>query len=440
MSQAPSKRWIFLITSFMLLCFFGLIYAWSLFIEPLESEFGWQRSETSLIFTISCVTVCIGMVIAGALENKLSHRAIFLIAAAMITVGFLASAFCQSLIQIFIFYGVLVGTGVGIGFNVAIDTALKWFPDKQGVASGALLMGYGAGAMILSPFVTIMLGTMNWRMTFGVLGVLFGAIVIAGALILKTPTHEQIAPLLEQAREANIVSARDYTPVQMVKKPVFWICFVWLAICTSGGLALISQAVPAAMEVLGPNGADATAVATATAAMGSVSLCNGLGRLLNGFVWDKLGFRLSLIWIALAFSAGMLCCALAVANGNFPLLVVGFVLLGLMFGGTMSSTSAVVGTFFGTKHFGINYAIMCCQMIPAAFVGPMILAMAQTGSGSYGPAFWIFLVLALFTFVTSFAVRRPKDDQNKGGSAPATNDRDFTPEPAFNPEPAYQVG
>lgn len=431
MSQAPSRRWIFLITSFLLLCFFGLIYAWSLFIEPLESEFGWQRSETSLIFTISCVTVCIGMVIAGALESRFSHRAIFLVAAAMITVGFLASAFCSSLAQIFIFYGVLVGTGVGIGFNCAIDTALKWFPDKQGIASGALLMGYGAGAMILSPFVTIMLGTMNWRMTFGILGVLFGVIVILGALILKNPTQEQVEPLLAQAREANIVASRDYTPVQMIKKPVFWICFVWLAICTSGGLALISQAVPAAMEVLGPNGADATAVATATAAMGSVSLCNGLGRLLNGFIWDKLGFRLSLIWIALAFSAGMLCCALAVANGNFPLLVVGFVLLGLMFGGTMSSTSAVVGTFFGTKYFGINYAIMCCQMIPAAFVGPMILAMAQTGSGSYGPAFWIFLVLALVTLVSSFAVRRPKDDGGDSGNAPATNERIFVPEPAY---------
>ena len=160
--------------------------------------------------------------------------------------------------------------------------------------------------------------------------------------------------------------------------------------------------------VLDATGSSATALATATAAMGSVSLCNGLGRLLNGFIWDKLGYRFSLLWVSLAFTAGMLCCAIAAGSGNFPLMVVGFILLGLMFGGTMSTTSAVVGTFFGTKYFGINYAIMCCQMIPAAFIGPTLLAIAQTSSGSYGPAFWVFLGLAVATFVFSFAVRRPK--------------------------------
>ena len=408
MEKAVQRRGLFLVTSFVLLCFFGLIYAWSLFIEPLESNFGWQRSETSLIFTISCVTVCIGMVLSGVLETKFSHRFILLVAAIMVLVGFVASAFCQTLLEIFVFYGVLVGTGVGIGFNCAINTSLKWFPDKQGIASGALLMGYGAGAMILSPLVTMMLGALDWRITFGVLGVVFGALILLGAAILRTPAPEQVAPLLAKAQEENIVASVDYTPGEIIRTPMFWICFLWLTLCTAGGLALISQAVPAAIEVIDPFGQNASALATATAAMGSVSLCNGLGRLINGFVWDKLGYRVSLIWISLAFSVGMLLCALATAAGNFPMLVAGFILLGLMFGGTMSTTSAVVGTFYGTKHFGINYAIMCCQMIPAAIVGPMLLAITQTGSGSYEPAFWTFLGIALASFLLSFAIRRPK--------------------------------
>ncbi|MBQ9068512.1 MAG: MFS transporter [Eggerthellaceae bacterium] len=427
MTNSVQRRGIFLVTSFVLLCFFGLIYAWSLFIEPLESNFGWQRSETSLIFTISCVTVCIGMVLSGVLEAKFSHKFILLVAAIMVLVGFIASAFCQTLIEIFIFYGVLVGTGVGIGFNCAINTSLKWFPDKQGIASGALLMGYGAGAMILSPLVTMLLGALDWRMTFGVLGVVFGGLILLGAAILRTPSPEQVAPLLAKAQEANIVSSEDYTPGEIVRTPMFWICFLWLTLCTAGGLALISQAVPAAMEVLDPFGADASALATATAAMGSVSLCNGLGRLINGFVWDKLGYRISLIWISLAFSAGMLLCAFATANGSFPMMVAGFILLGLMFGGTMSTTSAVVGTFYGTKYFGINYAIMCCQMIPAAIIGPMLLAITQTGSGSYQSAFWMFLGVALFTFLLSFAIRRPKH-------RPATADQKV---PLPVQEPAY---
>lgn len=406
MSQVKSKRWFYLVSCFILLCFFGLIYAWSLFIEPLETEFGWQRSETSLIFTISCVTVCLGMVVSGVLEAKFSHRFIMLIAALMILIGFIAASFCQTLLEIFIFYGVFVGCGVGTGFNCAINTTLKWFPDKQGIASGALLMGYGGGAMFLSPLVTVLLGMLDWRMTFAVLGILFGGLVLLGSAILRLPSEEQVAPLLAEARENNIVSSKDYPPMQMVKMPAFWICFLWLTLCTSGGLALISQAVPAAMEVLGTSD---SALAIATAAMGSVSLCNGFGRLINGIVWDRVGYRASLIWISAAFSIGMLCCAFAMRSGNFALLIAGFVLLGLMFGGTMSTTSASVGTFFGTKYFGINYAIMCCQMIPAAFIGPTLLAITQTGAGSYQPAFWMFLGVALLAALVSFVVRRPKE-------------------------------
>ena len=409
-SNDVSRRWLLVVITFALLCFFGLIYAWSLFIEPLESNFGWQRSQTSAIFTISCVTVCIGMVISGILTSKLNFRLVMVIAAAMIAIGFVAASFCHTLMEIFIYYGVLVGTGVGIGFNCAINTTLKWFPDKQGIISGALLMGYGGGAMFLSPLVTTLLGVLDWRMTFLVLGVLFGVLVVMGALLLKNPTEEQVAPLLAKARESEIVSSVDFGPSQVVKMPIFWICFVWLALVTSGGLALISQAVPAAMEVLDAAGVGSAALATATAAMGSVSLCNGFGRLINGVVWDKLGYRVSLTWISLAFIAGMLICAIAVGASNFVLLVVGFILLGLTFGGVMSATSAVCGTFFGTKHFGINYAIMCCQMIPAAIIGPTLLAVTQTGSGSYGPAFWAFFSVAVVVFATSFVIKRPKAD------------------------------
>lgn len=414
MTEKKTHRLFLLIATIVLFLFFGLIYAWSLFIEPLEAEFGWQRSQTSLIFTISCVTVCVGMVISGLLEKRLSHRIVLLIAAALITIGFLASSRCHTLMEIFVFYGVMVGTGVGIGYNCGINTTLKWFPDKQGAASGAMLMGYGGGAMVLSPFVTMMLEAMDWRTTFFILAIVFGAVVVTGSFILRVPSKEAVAPLLAKAKEANTVSEYDYTTKQMLKTPVFWIAFAWLVLCTSGGLGLISQAVPAALEAMGSNGADAAAIATATAAMGSVSLSNGFGRLINGFVWDRVGYRVSLTWISIAFSAGMLLCAVGLGNGNFIMVVVGFVLLGFMFGGTMSVTSAIVGSFFGMKHYGINYAIMCCQMIPAAIIGPTLLATMQTASGSYLSAFWAFLIIALITFVMSFMIKTPQRPSKEG--------------------------
>ena len=214
----------------------------------------------------------------------------------------------------------------------------------------------------------------------------------------------------------------------MVRTPTFWVFMVYLMLVTCGGLALISQAVPAAMELLmgagagaGASGAaaagagvsaalpEAEALMLATAAMGSVSAMNGLGRLINGFIWDKFGYRVCLTWIAVAFAAGMLCCAFAMMGSNFPLLVAGFMLLGLMYGGNMCSMSAMVGTFFGPKYYGINYAIATCQMIPAAIVGPQILALSQMGSGSYLGAFWVFFgvaIAALVGFAASSSLRR----------------------------------
>lgn len=408
MAQDKPHRLLYFSVAFVLLMFFGLIYAWSLFVDPLEAEFGWDRASTSVVFTLSIITFCAGMLVAGVLEARTSPRVVMLITAACLGLGLAASAFTESLPFIYGTYGILVGAGVGLGTDVVMSVTLKWFPDKQGLASGAMLMGFGGGTMLLSPLVTAMLGALGWRMTFAVLGAVFAVLVGAGAFIMKLPTAEYVRPLLAKARQSAVVAAVDMNGRQMMRTPTFWMFMLYLMLVTCGGLALISQAVPAAMELLGPTMPEADALMLATAAMGSVSAANGLGRLANGFAWDKFGYRACLTFIALAFAAGMLCCAFAMMGGNFPLLVVGFVLLGFMYGANMCSMSAMVGTFFGPKYYGINYAIATCQMIPAAIVGPQILALSQMGSGSYLGAFWVFLGVAVAALAVSLFIRPPK--------------------------------
>ena len=156
-------RLLYFFVAFVLLMFFGLIYAWSLFVDPLEAEFGWDRSATSVVFTLSIITFCAGMLVAGALEERTSPRTVMLITAACLGLGLIASAFTESLPFIYATYGVLVGAGVGLGTDVVMSVTLKWFPDKQGLASGAMLMGFGGGTMLLSPVVTTMLGALGWR-------------------------------------------------------------------------------------------------------------------------------------------------------------------------------------------------------------------------------------------------------------------------------------
>ena len=425
MSHATPHRLLYFFVAFVLLMFFGLIYAWSLFVDPLEAEFGWDRSATSVVFTLSIITFCAGMLVAGVLEERTSPRTVMLITAACLGLGLIASAFTESLSFIYATSGILVGAGVGLGTDCVMSVTLKWFPDKQGLASGAMLMGFGGGTMLLSPVVTAMLGALGWRMTFGVLGAVFAVLVAAAAFVMKLPTAAYVAPLLEKARKSAVVASVDMNGREMVHTRAFWMFMVYLMLVTCGGLALISQAVPAAMELLmGSAGAGAAAGAAGaaagaalpeaealmlvTAAMGSVSAMNGLGRLINGFVWDRFGYRVCLTFIAVAFAVGMLLCAFAMMGGNFPLLVAGFMLLGFMYGANMCSMSTMVGTFFGPKYYGINYAIATCQMIPAAIIGPQILALSQMGSGSYLGAFWVFFAVALAALAVSFVIKPPK--------------------------------
>ena len=329
----------------------GLIYAWSLFVEPIETEFGWERAQTSLIFTLSMISFSVGMVVAGIIEQRFSPRIIMVATAVIIAGGFIAAAQTTSLLWIYITYGIIVGFGVGVGTDCVMSVAVKWHPDKQGIASGGMLMGFGMGAMLLSPLVTVLLGQFSWQTTFLILGVVFGIVMLAVAFIVKLPPAEFVASMhVAKAADESGNQKRDYSALEMVKTRSFQLAFLWLILVSSGGLGLISQAVPAAEEVLSATGMDAAASAMmATAAMGGISLCNGFGRLMCGLVWDKFGYRISFLWVSVGFALSMLLCGVAIMLSSFPLIVAGFMLLGLVYGGNMATMAVVSSSFFGAE-------------------------------------------------------------------------------------------
>ena len=396
------------ITGFILLIFLGMIYAWSIFIRSLEAEFGWLRSQTSLIFTISMIGFCVGNLAAGQITPKTSPKVSILIAAVVIGIGFIASSFTSSLPWIYISYGVACGFAVGIGANTILSTTLKWFADRQGVASGALLMGFGFGSMVLSPFVTMLLNTIGWRKTFFVLGIIFSVLLVIGAMIIKNPPKEFSDALVEKARKNNVISSKDFETKEMLRTPSFWLFFAWVILIGAGSLALISNAVPAASDILVVTMGEAEAVMAATAAMGMISTFNGLGRLAFGVIWDKKGYKVSLFIISAAYGISMAACAAATMMLSISLLVVGFIILGMTYGGSMSATSAMIGSFFGTKYYSINYACATCNLIVAASIGPTLIGWLRTSSGSYLSSFLVILGLSICALACSFFIWKPE--------------------------------
>lgn len=397
------------VVAFILQLFLGLIYGWSLFIAPLEADFGWARSDTSLIFTISMIFFCVGNLVAGWLSKRLSPRAIIFIAAVAAGVGFLASSFTQVLPWIFVSYGVFCGFAVGVAGNCSLATALKWFPDRQAIASGCMLMGMGFGSAVLGPPVNTLLAAIGWRTTFQVLAVVFFVILAIGAVVLHNPPEEYSKQLLAKAHERDTVAGKDFTLPEMIRTKAFWLYLCWIILISSGGLALISNAVPAAQDILVLSMDASAALAVATSAMGAISVFNGLGKLGLGLIWDKLGYRRAFIIISSVYAISMILCIAAVTSSSLPLVVAGFICLGLAYGGVISSSSAITGSFFGPKNYSMNYACITCQMIIASAIGPTIAGMFKTASGSYLSAYIVFLVFAVLSFLLQFLVKRPDD-------------------------------
>lgn len=420
-NRHADRRFLYAAVGFVLLLFLGLIYSWSIFIGPLESEFGWERSQTSSIFTVSIVFFWLGNLASGVTSERLSPRVTILIAAVCAAVGFAASSFTQSLPWIYVSYGVLCGFAVGMGSNGVLSCVLGWFPGRQGLASGALMMAIGLGSLVLGPAVTSLLGGVGWRGAFMALAVSFGVLMAIGALLLRTPQRATalVETTLKESRRASgeaaagraaeraVAERRELTAPEMLRTSTFWIFILWAVLIGTGGLALISNAVPAAQDVLAGSMDESAALMTATMAMGSISAFNGIGRLASGFLWDRTGCRFVTVLVSVVYAASMAACAFGAATGSFPAVVGGFVALGCAYGASIATTSAMVGSVFGQRHYGMNYACALANMVLAACVGPTVSGAVHAATGSYLAAYAIFFALAVASAVVALWMRVP---------------------------------
>lgn len=396
----------------------GVIYGWSMFVAPLEATFGWARAETSLVFTASMVCLCAGHLVSGALLPRTSPRFVLMAAAVLSGAGFALSAVGNSVGWFALSYGACCGLAVGLGANCVLATALLWFPDRKGAASGVLLAGVGLGTLVLGVPVTAVIDAVGWRVAFVLLAVVFLAALGAGAFVLRRPEAAEAGgaagpddsrgPATASAGgSADSRGARSLTTAQMLRTGSFWLFFCWIVLVGAGGLALISNAVPAAADVVARSGAGAGALLFATAAMGLIGVANGVGRILSGWLWDRRGYRAALVAPPAAFAFAMALCAGAEMWPHVGLVVAGFLLLGASYGASVAVGSALVGSFFGMGHYALNYAVASLNLLVASLIGPAVAAASWDGTGSYLAAYLALAALALAALLLAALIRPP---------------------------------
>ena len=196
-SKNISMRWAYMCVGVVAMLFAGVLYAWSILKSPLAAEFGWGASALALNFTLAMAFFCIGGLLGAQLSKRLGHKIAIITSGVLTAVGFILTALLQNVPVgvLYITYGVLAGLGIGIAYNVVIATVSAWFPDKKGLCSGCLMMGFGASALILGNLADSMFKSeLGWRMTYAILGVSIFVVLVIAALILKRPASCVVFP------------------------------------------------------------------------------------------------------------------------------------------------------------------------------------------------------------------------------------------------------
>ena len=395
-----TKRWLYVVNGMVLLLFLGLIYAWSIFVAPLEQEFGWLRSETSLAFSICMSMFCIGGFAAGMLSKRFPSRVAVWLCAALVFTGFLLAARVHTLTGLYISYGVLVGFGIGLSYNAIISTVIQWFPDKPGLISGLLLMGFGFGGMLLGSVSRSLITLLGWRTTFNVLGIAFGAIILFCSLFLVPPGKDVVLPQPKIKPGKTRETGLELSTGEMLRRPSFYLYFLWAVLLTAAGLMLIGHASPMALDM-------GLVSATAAFLVGIISIFNGAGRVISGFALDTIGRKQVMFIVSGWFILSGAILMLALKTGSMPLLTLGFVFTGLSYGSIPPTNSMVIRTFFGTRDYAVNFSVVNLNIIFSSFSGPYLAGILQTSTGSYFATALVMLLFGAAALLLAALVRKP---------------------------------
>ncbi len=382
----------------------GSLYAWSVFVAPLEREFGWKRAQTSTVFTYAVVVFAIAFILAGRLQDRYGPFWVSITGGLLVSIGFFLSAYTTSLNYLYICFGVLGGIGNGYGYATPIPVMAKWFPDRRGLAVGLAVAGYGGGSAIFGPLAgNYLIPAYGWRTTFQILGGIFLVMTMIGSFLLKNPPAGYKPPGWTPAPAAKAAATTyEFSPGEALRTPSMYFMWIAYALGTSAGLMVISQLVPFARSKGVP-------LALATTAIFIGAAGNAAGRIFSGWLSDTLG-RLNVLRLMIAISA-IAMMILPRTGGIAAIPVFMYVVVFIVYycyGTQLSVNASTTSDFWGTKNAGINYGLLFTAWGAAGIIGPRIGGVLFDKYKNYQAAFYWAAVLAVVALLCELGARRPK--------------------------------
>ena len=382
MSPNLPNRWVIAAAAIAIQVCCGAIYSWSVFVKPLSSIEPWTLVQISATFEIALAFIGIGALVGGLWQDRIGPRAVATVGGVLYGIGFLLCSFAvshHSLFGLYVGYGVLTGTAIGIAYICPVAAITKWFPDKRGLMIGATVMGYGAGAVVMGPVAARLIIRSGVPATFQVFGIVYLLVIVAAAQLHVNPPHGwHPKGWIPTTTVSKLASRVHYTVAQALRSWNFWLLWLLLVLNTSAGIMIISQASPLAQQQVGMSVMEASAV------VGLIAIFNGTGRLAWAWISDFVGraqvyFALFAIQVCVFF-------ALPRLHDQF-LFEAAVCTIALCYGGGFSVLPTFAADFFGTRSIGGIYGWICmATWLVAAIPSPLLIAHVRETTGTYASA------------------------------------------------------
>lgn len=400
-SASNHNRWTVILGALIVQIILGTVYAFSVFVRPLEKEFGWDRTTTQWAFSFALATFALMMIPAGRLQDRLGPRKVATIGGVLLGISFLLASVLVAENRpwaLYLTYGIIGGAGIGFAYVCPIAAAIKWFPDKKGLITGLAVAGFGAGALFfagpaselllppnesgeaigLSKILFIGLGVskgvgfgMGWKAFFILHGVVCMAAVALGASLLRNPP-EGYKPTGWNPSAGKAGHGTDMTWQQMLNTPLacmLWISFIFGA---TSGLMAIGQWTPMMGEVLhGKTFAPdwLGGFGRFIEPVGILAIFNALGRIFWGKISDLIDRPRAMMMMYLAQGMAFM---LLVSVDSVLGIFIASAWVGLNFGGNFALFPSATSDYFGTKHLGVNYGWIFTAYGVAGILGPVV--------------------------------------------------------------------
>jgi OFA family oxalate/formate antiporter-like MFS transporter len=402
--RAPSQggtpnRWLILVAAVLVQLAIGAVYAWSVFAKAMQDEqaFGWSKAQSAVPFTVVIGMIFVGSYIGGRIQDQKGPRIVALVGGVIYSIGVILASFANadSFWLLVVGYGILGGFGLGMVYIVPIAMLQKWFPDKPGLITGIAVAGFGFGAVITAPLGQQLIDNTPDLPTkaFLPLGIGYLVAILAGASLFQNPPRGYLPPGMATAATGEAKAAtgpaaasRDFTQEEALRTPQWYLLTAILTLSVTAGISLIAVAAGSAVDVAGYS------TLAAASLVGILGLFNGAGRILWGWLSDKIGKMPAFMGI---LGIQGVCLILIPHAGNAALFAVLAALIYTCYGGGFGTMPSTAGKFFGVSNAGAIYGLMLIGWSLGGIIGPLLIASLIGEEKAYTLGFTVVGVIAL---------------------------------------------